>query len=246
MTTRDLPRQPGPSRWAVATISLATPILIVAATLLLLFNPWWITPAQDRAGVPAITGLSGKEVERITGSILSDVTLGPPEFMVGVNDQPILDSAERAHMTDVYGVLRGFGLAAILAAGLVVVILFRHRRDARVWRVTARAAGVLVLVGVLAALVVTFFFDSAFLVFHLVFFPQGNFAFDPRTQRLTQLFPTQFWTESAVAAVAIATGLAGAVFAVARRHATALTARLAGADDGGRDHGGREAARGDS
>lgn len=231
MTTQDLPRQPGTSRWTVAAISLATPILIVATSLLLLFNSWWITPAQNRAGVPAIMSLSASEVQWITGSLLSDVTLGPPEFMVGANGQPILGAAERAHMTDVYGVLRGFGLAATLAAGLVVAILFRHRRDARVWRVTARAAGVLVLVGVLAALVVTFLFDSAFLVFHLVFFPQGNFAFDPRTQRLTQLFPTQFWTESAVAAVAIATGLAGAVFAVARRHATALIARMAGADD---------------
>ena len=246
MTTRDPPRQPGPSRWAVAAISLATPILIVATSLLLLFNPWWITPAQDRAGVPAIMGLSAKEVERITGSILSDVTLGPPEFMVGVNGQPILESAERAHMTDVYGVLRGFVLAAILAAGLVGAILFRHRRDARVWRVTARAAGVLVLAGVLAAVLVTFFFDSAFLAFHLVFFPQGNFAFDPRTQRLTQLFPTRFWVDSAVAAVTIATGLAGAVFAVARRHATTVTARVADADGGDRDHRGRDAARSDS
>ncbi len=246
MTTRELPRQPGPSRRAVAAISLGPPVLIVAATLVLLFNPWWITPAQDRAGVPAIMGLPASEVARITGSILSDVTLGPPDFMVGVNGQPILESEERAHMADVHGVLRGFGLAAILAAGLVIAILFRQRRDARVWRVTARAAGVVVLAGVLAAVLVTFFFDSAFLAFHLVFFPQGNFAFDPRTQRLTQLFPTQFWTESAVALVAIATGLAGAVFAVARRHAAAVTAGMAGADDGDRGHGGRETARSDS
>ena len=42
------------------------------------------------------------------------------------------------------------------------------------------------------------FFDAAFLAFHLIFFPQGNFAFDPRTQRLVQLFPERFWSDTAL------------------------------------------------
>ncbi len=232
MMTLTTLRDPDLSRWTIAAISLATPILIVTATLLMLFNPWWITAAQDRAGVPGITGLAADEVRRVTGSILSDVTIGPPEFMASVDGRPILGPAERAHMVDVYGVLRGFALAATIAAALAVVILVRHGRDAQVWRVTARAAGVMGVVGALLAVLVTFFFDTAFLLFHLVFFPQGNFAFDPRTQRLTQLFPTPFWTESAVAAVVVATGLAGAVFAAARHRAAALVARTAGPHDG--------------
>ena len=42
------------------------------------------------------------------------------------------------------------------------------------------------------------FFDSAFILFHEIFFPGGNYLFDPRTDRLVQLFPQQFWVDSAI------------------------------------------------
>jgi integral membrane protein (TIGR01906 family) len=43
-----------------------------------------------------------------------------------------------------------------------------------------------------------FFFDTAFEVFHRLFFPAGTYLFDPRTDRLVQLFPEQFWVETTV------------------------------------------------
>jgi integral membrane protein (TIGR01906 family) len=65
------------------------------------------------------------------------------------------------------------------------------------------AVGV-VVVGLAFAL----FFDRAFELFHELFFPPGTYAFDPRTERLVQLFPDQFWSETSVA-------IAAAVFVLA-------------------------------
>ena len=36
-------------------------------------------------------------------------------------------------------------------------------------------------------------FDSLFTLFHQLFFPGGNWSFDPSTQRLVQLYPFRFW-----------------------------------------------------
>ena len=38
-------------------------------------------------------------------------------------------------------------------------------------------------------------FDAVFTVFHYLGFPQGNWAFDPRTSYLVQVFPLGFWQD---------------------------------------------------
>ena len=55
-------------------------------------------------------------------------------------------------------------------------------------------------------------FDAAFELFHEILFPAGTYLFDTRTDRLVQLFPDQFWSETTigvgVAIVVLALGLA--------------------------------------
>ena len=63
------------------------------------------------------------------------------------------------------------------------------------------------------------FFDRAFTLFHQLFFAQGSWTFDPATDRLVQLFPEQFWTETSVAIAVVVVGLAIVVWAVARPRA---------------------------
>lgn len=208
------------SRGAGGIISIAVILLIAAVALATLFNPAWIGPAQERAGVPSITGWSSAEVERITGSLVRDVLLGPPQFdVIDSEGLAVLGDAERGHMSDVYTVLRAFALVVLVVGGAGALLLWRHRSEAAVWRAVARGAGILAVAGAVLAVLVTFFFDAAFLAFHLVFFPQGNFSFDPATQRLTQLFPGQFWIESATAAVVVGLVLSVATWFLARRQA---------------------------
>lgn len=85
------------------------------------------------------------------------------------------------------------------------------------WRAGARGSAALALVGIVIGVVALFFFDAAFLLFHRVFFPQGNFSFDPRTERLTQLLPDQFWTETSIGITIVGLAIALTVTFVARR-----------------------------
>jgi Predicted membrane protein len=157
----------------------------------------------------------------VTDSILADLIVGPPEFAVAVDGQPVLDAAERFHMVDVRNVLLPFGALLAIATVTLGAIVAVNRRSDWLWRAIARGSGALALVGIVVGVAALFFFDAAFLLFHLVFFPQGNFSFDPRTERLTQLFPDQFWTETsigiAIVGLVIATGLSlGARWKAAR------------------------------
>ena len=200
----------------------AAAIAIVGRTIALFFNPRWIGFEQERTGVPEITGYTSEEVRAVTRSILGDVFLGPPAFDVAVNGQPVLDAAERSRMVDVRNVL----LPAAIAFGAAIVVLAAlfatNGRQAWMWRAVAVGSGALTLAGLVIGVAVLFFFDAAFLLFHVVFFPQGNFSFDPRTQRLTQLFPDQFWTETSIAVAMTGLAIATAVTLLARRRAARL------------------------
>lgn len=205
-------------------LSLATVIVVIGLVIAAFFNPLWIGLEQERVGVPAITGYTPDQVHAVTGSILADLFVGPPEFAAAVSGQPILDAAERSHMVDVRTVLLGFGIVLAIAMTVLVALLATRRRQAWVWRAIARGSGALVLVGIVVGVSVLFFFDAAFQLFHLIFFPQGNFSFDPRTERLTQLFPDQFWTETSIGIAGLGLTVALAITLVARRRAARLAA----------------------
>jgi hypothetical protein len=48
-------------------------------------------------------------------------------------------------------------------------------------------------------------------------FRRGNFSFDPRTERLTQLFPDPFWSETLILIAIVSLVIAVALTVAARR-----------------------------
>ena len=200
-------------------VSVATILAIIGLAIALVFNPVWIGLAQDRAGVPALTGYTPDQVREASDSILADVIVGPPDFRVAVDGNPVLGPTERLHMADVYQVMRMFATVIVIAVLALFAIVWPNRHRAWAWRAVARGSTTLVLAGLVISVAVVFFFDAAFLAFHLIFFPQGNFQFDPRTQRLTALFPEQLFSETAVALSLAGLAIALAVTLLARRAA---------------------------
>lgn len=193
------------SRVGSVAVALATAVVLVAVAILPFLSPAWVGFEQGRTGVAALTGYSASEVQTVTNAILADLVIGPPDFDVMVKRFEVLTEAERSHMRDVRSVFAAFYAAAALALVVVVAAFGLARRGspgwtrADAWRAARRGAiglglGV-VVVGVVAAVA----FDAAFELFHRVFFPGGNFAFDPRTSRLVQLFPFEFWFETTIA-----------------------------------------------
>ncbi len=64
---------------------MATPCVAVAVAVLLFLNPIWVGFDQGRSDVAQLTGYTPAQVSQVTGSILSDLVFGPPNFDVTVN-----------------------------------------------------------------------------------------------------------------------------------------------------------------
>ncbi len=212
-------------------IALATALTIVALTLPLFLNPIWVAFEQGRAQATAWTGFSEPQLRQATDSILADLVFGPPAFDAEVDGAPVLNERERSHMQDVRGVFMGFFVAALVAAVVAVVIAAGRRGDERrdAWRAARAGAIALVIALVIGGAISFVTFDALFEVFHRLFFAGGSYTFDPSSERLVQLFPFQFWQETAVAVGAVCIVLAVAVAAVASRRATADRVVSAGA-----------------
>ena len=205
------------SRLGDIEIGVATALAIVAVTIPLFLNPIWVAFEQGRARADAWTGFTPTDLRTATDSILADLVVGPPDFDVTVGAAPVLNERERGHMRDVRSVFIGFFAVAGLA--VLVAALISARRDATgrrgTWAAIKGGSVGLVVVLVVAGAVALVAFDALFETFHQLFFPGGSYTFDPATERLVQLFPFQFWQETAIAVGVVSVVLGAAVAGLA-------------------------------
>lgn len=201
----------------------ATALGVLGLSLLLLFTPFYLHAALDMAGSPAEVRLTTDQAHQLSDRTVAELFVGPGTFDFRVPDgRRFYDAAEAAHLRDVRLVLFAFLALAGLSSAAVAGALLRRRHDPHVWSSVARGgaglAVVLIGLGIFAAVA----FDAAFELFHRLLFPGGNWAFDPGTQRLVQLYPLAFWQLTAAALGVLAVGLGLAVWALARRRVDRL------------------------
>jgi integral membrane protein (TIGR01906 family) len=210
-------------------LGVAMAIVIVTVTVLPFLTPQWVAFEQDRANATGWTGYSNEELRTATDAILSDLVFGPPDFDIEVRGEPVLVERERGHMRDVRSVFTGLWVLAAASVVLLAVVALRGDRQAT-WRAMRR--GALLLAGVVVALgvVALVAFDALFELFHAIFFPAGSYTFDPATERLVQLFPFQFWQETAIVLGIAIIALALIVATVASRRAPAARRSRSTAD----------------
>jgi integral membrane protein (TIGR01906 family) len=210
------------ARLGAGLVATAAALVLLGASILPFLTPAYVRLEQDRTGVPALTGYGPAQLDAVDAALLSDLVLWRGGFTVAVNGTPMLNDREQAHMLDVRGVFAGlFGLVAV-GAVILAVAFGRTRRDAEAriaaWRaIGSGARGLAISIAVLGVVAVLAF-DAAFEVFHRLFFSSGTYTFDPRTDRLVQLFPEQFWSETAIAVggVALAAAILTALLAARR------------------------------
>lgn len=194
--------------WIIAS---ATALVLLGASIAPFLTPAYIRLEQDRSGVSGLTGYGPAELDAIAGSLIGDLVLWRGDFDVAVQGAPVLNDRERAHMRDVRGVFAGlFALVALAAVGLGVATWRARSTDARfaLWRaVSGGARGLAIGIAVAGAFVILAF-EAVFELFHRLFFSSGSYTFDPRTDRIVQLFPQQFWSETAIAVGGVALLLA--------------------------------------
>ncbi len=221
-------------RIAALVVGLSAAVVIIAVAILPFLTPVWMAVGQAQAQATAWTGYTDAQLSYVTGAIVHDLVVGPPDFAVALPGTavPVLTPAERSHMRDVRGVFAGFYAVATVAA-LVLVAAFALARGrgarARLWRWLARAGVVIAAVTLVGGGLGVLVFDQAFTLFHEVFFPEGNWSFDPRVSKLVQIFPDQFWSDTTVGVGIVIVALALALRWLAGRRAARLGSGAAGA-----------------
>ena len=213
---------------AALVTGVSAALVVVALAILPFLSPAWVSFAQHRAQAEQWTGFTTQQLATVTDAVLIDLVVGPPDFDVTLDGEPVLKDSERSHMRDVRNVFAGF-FALAAGAAVVLVVLYFGARGAvarqRFWKRLERTAGGIIVVTLVAGVVGVLVFDTAFTIFHQLFFPGGNWQFDPATDRLVQLFPEQFWVESTVAVGITVIVLALLMRWLARRRVHALESR---------------------
>jgi integral membrane protein (TIGR01906 family) len=194
------------NRIEVAVFAIAFTVFGLVALALVWSGDWAYAGLAQATGNTRTTFVrppGGRDTGEIPMSLdsLRDWHSRWSSYVVGLSDQPpnagpggpLFTPDEYAHMADVRGVFRGAEVAAVLA---LFVSAFRIQRArlrggaSRLARAGALvAAGIVVVIGVAVAVA----FDPLFLLFHEIFFPQGNFLFDPATSNLLRLYPEWYW-----------------------------------------------------
>jgi integral membrane protein (TIGR01906 family) len=208
---------------AVAGVSAV--FVILGAAIALFFNPVWVAFEQARTAVDLWTGWDVATVRAVTDSVVIEVFLGPGRFAQVVGGVPVFTPAEAGHMADVRGVVLAFAVVVLVAFVALVAAWVGDRRRVAFWRGVAVGAAVLAVAVVVVGAFLALFFDVAFEIFHRIFFAAGSYTFDPRTDRLVQLFPEAFWTETSIALAVVVLGVAIVVALVARGRRRAAARR---------------------
>lgn len=194
---------------ASLVVPLAVAVSLLGAAVALVLPPFVLHPLLDAAGSAGYLGVSSAEAHRLSDLTVTQLVQGPGTFdIAGPSGRPLYDAAEIGHLRDARVLLYGFLLLAVVCGAGIAAGLTRTRDEARalgLMRVRRAAAGLVLGIGVLG-MVAAVAFEPAFELFHRVFFPGGNYAFDPSSQRLVQLYPIRFWQHVA--------GLVGAIAAV--------------------------------
>jgi len=184
-------------RIGVAIFAIALALVGLVALALVWSGGWAYAALANLNGVRSVefvgTGPTSLDMLLFYHRNWSDYVTGHSAFLTLGPLAGVFTADEFAHMEDVRSVFIGAQTGAVLALGVVVFRLARAgaRGDAlRLLRDGALvAAGLVALVG-LTALVA---FDQLFLLFHEVFFPQGNFLFDPARSNLLRMYPEWYW-----------------------------------------------------
>jgi integral membrane protein (TIGR01906 family) len=200
----------GNSSVASIAIAVGTALGLLAVSLAVLLTPTYIHAALDSARSAERLGIPAGEAERLSDLTVTELLLGPGSFaFAGPDGRPFYGAAEAAHLRDARLVLFLFLAVALVAAVIVALSLLRARDRRPVWSAMARGAATLATGLVVVGAGFLLAFDWAFEMFHRIFFPGGNWAFDPATQRLVQLYPIPFWqlTSTVLGVVAIAVSI---------------------------------------
>lgn len=206
-----------------------TVLVVVSLSILTLLTPWFTHPALDLANSASWLGVPPEVARDLSDRSVHELVFGPGTFgLTGPDGEALYDAAERGHLADARVLLLAT-LVAGAGSGLALGLAMRRsdgRRRAALWRAVAIGGAASSLGAVALGLAGMVAFGPFFELFHQVFFPGGNWAFDPTSQRLVQLYPMAFWQLAAAGLGTLTAVLGLTAWLIGRRMAD--PARLPG------------------
>lgn len=179
---------------------IATVLTIIALAVLPLLTPWFIHRALDAAGSAELLGVTAAQAHELSDRSVEQLIAGGDFDFEGPDGEPFYDADERGHLGDARILLSVFLIAGGVSLIALAAALTRWQdRRVAIWTVIRRAGLTTSLVVLVLGAISLVAFDSLFTLFHQIFFPGGNWSFDPSTQRLVQLYPFRFWQIAAAA-----------------------------------------------
>lgn len=216
-------RPSGPARWEVAAFAIAFAVAGLVVMTLVFSGPSTYADIARESGretatfrtiAPPPSRIVELDLVQLLGYHVMwvDHVTGRTPGLSRIGNGLFTD-AEHRHMDDVRSVFIAAQIAAVLAAAILVWLAlraWRHGTLAPLARAGAVSALVVVaVVGILAAAA----FDAAFLLFHQIFFPQGNFLFAPDSNLLA-IYPESYFYGVTLRIGASFVALAGLMAAV--------------------------------
>ena len=191
----------------IFAISLIVVCFFNAMDILLYGIPDFIPKEYEKLGVAADVGVAREDLDQVSvemmqylkGSreLLSDIVT----TIDGVPDTPFFNERECAHMADVRSLfLRGMALrrwCAVLCGVILVVLLLWDRKHIIELLSRGMITGTVIFfvaagaIGIFAAVD----FNAFWTVFHHLFFEGDTWLFDPRTSRMINMLPEQFFSD---------------------------------------------------
>jgi integral membrane protein (TIGR01906 family) len=198
MSTKHKSKIEVPNNIIIILFSIAIFIIILFGSLnMMIFNKDLYYKEYSKNGV-YITLSDNKDTGK---EIATNITENVIKYFRNTEELQYFTNSEKSHMADVKHLIRTMQFiyygAAIISIGLFFYCYRKFKDDKYMFiRVLAKsllyssiAAGVFL---VLMFLMSVFAFDFLFTMFHLTFFPQGNWMFDSSSLLIT-MFPQQFF-----------------------------------------------------
>ena len=202
------------------------PILLLSVSIAWAFNSLWIYKAGfTKYDVGQTLGLSSVELDRSASELIAYFN-NPHQEYLDINvtyntgeTAPLYDQADILHMKDVKSIIwldYGLLLFAVIYSLVYILVnaIWNKRNGCREIGLGAVWGGGLTvgLLCFLSIFVITSF-DSFFITFHEIFFPQGNWQF-PFGDTMITLFPDGFWSNVTMLVGLVALALAIIVLSV--------------------------------
>jgi integral membrane protein (TIGR01906 family) len=188
---------------------LALPIAIVSSNVRILLNaPVVYDYAFDRYNAEDTTGLSRADLDGTASDLRDYFNNGEQTFYrtvtAGGLTVPVFNARETRHMEDVKSLvvwmdrLQELTVIYVLAYVVGFVIWSREGslRQLAKESLIAVTLGAIVVGGI--AIFASLGFEAAFTRFHELFFSNDLWQLNPRTDRLIQMFPEDFWRDMTV------------------------------------------------